>query len=337
MENNKVLSVIIFTYNHEKYIEQTIRSVINQETKYAYDIVVNDDCSTDHTYQIIQSLQSAYPDLIRIIHNEKNLGVNKSFENAIRSVNSEYIALLGGDDYYITTDKIEKQLNILQSDNTVSYVHTSYKMLVGKTGKIINNTNKNWKWPLPKEASKLEKTSVVLTNSWNGYPLGSTACFRRNILLKGLDEFPWILSFPLGGEGTIIHLSMCMFGDQYSFIEEDSIMYRVIEESLSHRSTKNESYTRLEKFALLRYNICEKLSYSEDKQRQIKKMILEDLFISAVINNQQQQYINVLNSLNLPFDKNKLLKKCDFFIWYKFKYYMKKLALIGLKFLMIKK
>ncbi|MDR2408545.1 MAG: glycosyltransferase [Bacteroidales bacterium] len=124
MGNNKILSVVIFTYNHENYIEQTILSVVNQKTKYDYEIVVNDDCSTDNTYHVIQSLQSKYPDLIRIIHNEKNLGLNKSFENAIRTVKSEYVALLGGDDYWITTDKIEKRLNILQSDKlSVMFTH----------------------------------------------------------------------------------------------------------------------------------------------------------------------------------------------------------------------
>jgi glycosyltransferase involved in cell wall biosynthesis len=325
MENNKILSVIIFTYNHEKYIEQTILSVVNQKTKYDYEIVVNDDYSTDRTYQIIQTVQSKYPDLIQIIHNEENLGLNASFENAIRTVNSKYIALLGGDDYWITTDKIEKQLNILQSDDTINYVHTSYKMLIEKSGKIIHNVNKGWKWPLPKDVSKLENVSVVLTNNTWKYPLASTCCFRKDVLIKGLNEFPWILSFPLIGEGTILHLSMCLFGGQYAFMEEDTTIYRVIDGSLSHKTTKSEIYSHYEKFAILRYTICESLSYCEDKQRRIKKTILDNLFISAIINNQKQQYIKTLNSLtSLPFeDKNIFLKKCNLFLLHRLQYYVK--------------
>lgn len=220
------LSVIIFAYNHEAYIEQTVLSVVNQKTKYKYEIVVNDDYSTDGTYSIIRSLQEKYPYLIRIIRNEKNLGLNKSFENAVRNVETEYIAILGGDDYWIILDKIEKQLDILNADSSIALVHTSYKRLIENTGKIIDGGNENWKFP-SNSKEKLDKVAVVVMHSWiGGYPSASTSCFRRKPLLMGLDNYPWILNNPLSesgpnpGEGTLIQFSMCMYGGDYHFIEE---------------------------------------------------------------------------------------------------------------------
>ncbi|MDR2408546.1 MAG: hypothetical protein LBE13_10625 [Bacteroidales bacterium] len=156
-------------------------------------------------------------------------------------------------------------------------------MLIEKTGKIINNCGKGWKWTLPKEASKLEKVGVVLTHSWKGYPLPSTCCLRTEILLKGLDEFLWTLLCPPIGEDMFIHFSLCMFGEQYYFMEEDTVMYRVIEGSLSHRKTKQKDYICNVKFAKSRYDIYEKLPYSEDKQREVKKVIFNYLFNSSAI------------------------------------------------------
>ena len=56
------LSVIFITYNHEKYVEKALRSVCEQETDFAYEIVVGEDCSTDSTREILKKVAAEYPD-----------------------------------------------------------------------------------------------------------------------------------------------------------------------------------------------------------------------------------------------------------------------------------
>ena len=322
--NKKDLSVIVFAYNHENYIEQTILSVVHQKTKYSYEIVINDDCSTDGTYSVIQSLQSKYPELIKVIRNEINFGLNKSFENAVRNVSSIYIALLGGDDYFIVSDKIEKQLDILFADKTISFVHTSYKSLIEKTNKIVDGCNKDWKWPKESE-NPLDKAAVVLTGNWNGYPSASTSCFQRDILIKGLDELHWIIEFTVPGEGTIIHISMCLYGGKYHFITEDTVMYRIRSGSLSHKKTKLEQYRYTEAYALLRLKICDELQYPIAIKNQIIQKIVDALFIKSILFRKNHIFSNMVRGLELPTKyKNRILFKCNVSWWYYMFSYMKR-------------
>ena len=73
--NSKIkLSVIIISYNQEKYISEAIESVINQKTNFKYEILVSDDCSKDKTQEIIEKYEKKYPNLVKNIKHKKNLG-----------------------------------------------------------------------------------------------------------------------------------------------------------------------------------------------------------------------------------------------------------------------
>ena len=72
------VSVCIFVYNLEKYISQAIESVLMQKTNFQYEIIIGEDMSTDHTRDICISYQKSYPDKIRLLLREKNLGMTKN-------------------------------------------------------------------------------------------------------------------------------------------------------------------------------------------------------------------------------------------------------------------
>jgi teichuronic acid biosynthesis glycosyltransferase TuaG len=89
-----IFSIIITTYNYEKYIRESVESALNQDFSGEYEVIVIDDCSTDGTSQILDS----YNSLIRI-HNKKNLSLEVSANKAIRKANGKYIVRLDADDY----------------------------------------------------------------------------------------------------------------------------------------------------------------------------------------------------------------------------------------------
>lgn len=305
-----ILSVVIFAYNHEQYIEQTIMSVVNQETTYGYQIVVSEDCSTDNTLSIITSLQEKYPSLIKIIHNEQNLGLNKSFENSVRQSDTKYIALLGGDDYWISSSKIQKQLDLLCSSDSISFVHTSYKSLTEKTGEIKDGIFKDWKYPKGKRTD-VEKLEMIVCYEWN-CPLASTSCFNRDVLLKGLDTMPWAFSDSLHGEGMMLHLSMNRYGGTYGFINEDTTMYRIRTESVSRTQNEDERYLFTEQFVLLRLRIVAHLSPSEKKTNLIQKKLLNHLFVFALNLNKLERFQQTIISTDISEkQKQQLLRKCN--------------------------
>jgi glycosyltransferase involved in cell wall biosynthesis/predicted O-methyltransferase YrrM len=107
------VSVAIITYNHEKFIAQAIESVLAQEINFDYEIIVGDDCSNDSTPSILLSLQQQHPGQIQLFLNQTNLGMHKNFVQIFTACRGQYIALLEGDDYWVSSQKLQKQINFL--------------------------------------------------------------------------------------------------------------------------------------------------------------------------------------------------------------------------------
>ena len=113
---NKIdLSIIVLSYNQEKYIEKTIKSIVEQKTKYTFEILVGDDCSTDNTRVILKELAAKYS-TIRLLLNETNYGVVKNYCNALHEASGRYIMECGGDDYWMQ-GKIERQLDYMSKND----------------------------------------------------------------------------------------------------------------------------------------------------------------------------------------------------------------------------
>ena len=98
---NRIVTIIVLCYNHEKYIHDTLDSILNQ-TYSDIQILINDDCSTDNSWDIVLSykelLSQKYKD-VSIQRNNQNLGITKSLNNALRKAKGEVIKLIAGDDF----------------------------------------------------------------------------------------------------------------------------------------------------------------------------------------------------------------------------------------------
>lgn len=109
------LSVLMITYDHEKFIVQALDSVLMQEVNFDYEIVIGEDCSTDATRNILVEYQKKYPDIIRLLLPEKNLGMHRNFVETYHTCRGEYVALLEGDDYWTSPRKLQKQVEFLDA------------------------------------------------------------------------------------------------------------------------------------------------------------------------------------------------------------------------------
>jgi len=109
------VSVVMITYNHESYITQAIESILMQETNFDYEIVIGEDCSTDRTRDIVKSFVAKYPDKILGLYPEKNLGMNRNFIQTYQACRGEYFAILEGDDYWLDSKKLQKQVDFLDT------------------------------------------------------------------------------------------------------------------------------------------------------------------------------------------------------------------------------
>ena len=176
MNGQFLVSIIISTYNGEKYIKRAIKSVLNQ-TYQNIEIVVIDDGSIDETYKIISELSSNDSRII-ILKNENNLGFVKSLNKAISVSKGKYIARLDDDDLWIDERKLEKQVEFL--DKHQDYALTGGGVImVDKDGKEIVRY-------LLSENDKEIRKSILVDNAF----AHSSVVFRKNIFeeVGGYDE-----------------------------------------------------------------------------------------------------------------------------------------------------
>ena len=114
-----MLSVVMTTYNHERYIATAIESVLRQQTDFPIEIVIGEDCSTDRTLNIALDYQRQYPEAIHIVRSEHNVGWRENYRRTIAAARGRYIALLDGDDYFTHRKKLQMQVDLLEANPDV--------------------------------------------------------------------------------------------------------------------------------------------------------------------------------------------------------------------------
>jgi glycosyltransferase involved in cell wall biosynthesis len=110
-----MLSVMVITYNHERYIRAALDSIVEQQTTFAMEVVIGEDCSTDGTRAILLEYQARHPSLLRLLLHEHNMGVSHNWETTVQACRGKYIALLEGDDYWTSPHKLQKQVDFLEA------------------------------------------------------------------------------------------------------------------------------------------------------------------------------------------------------------------------------
>lgn len=125
------VSVIFITYNHEKYVEKALRSVLTQETDFPFEVVVGEDCSTDGTREILKTVAKEYPDQVRLYLRDTNTGGRPTvnvYETTMRC-HGKYLAYLEGDDWWTDPKKLQKQVDFLESHPEYMAVTHSMQMV----------------------------------------------------------------------------------------------------------------------------------------------------------------------------------------------------------------
>ncbi|NUM41853.1 MAG: glycosyltransferase, partial [Leptospiraceae bacterium] len=125
MTNSKcpLLSVCFITYNHEKFIRQSLDSVLNQQTNFQFEVVIGEDCSTDKTKEIALEYKEKFPDIIRVLTSDTNIGPQRNVARTLKACLGKYVAGLEGDDYWTDPLKLQKQIDFLEQnpDHVLSF------------------------------------------------------------------------------------------------------------------------------------------------------------------------------------------------------------------------
>lgn len=126
-----LISVVMPTYNSEKFVRESINSVVQQSYQ-NWELIIVDDCSTDTTVEIIKKFED---NRISLFSNISNSGAAISRNRAIQEAKGKYIAFLDSDDLW-TKDKLNSQVNFMQ-ENNYAFTYTNYEV-IDENSKLLN-------------------------------------------------------------------------------------------------------------------------------------------------------------------------------------------------------
>lgn len=187
------VSVCMITYNHEPFIAQAIESVMMQQADFACELVIGEDCSTDRTRDLVVEYAERYPDRIRPLLRERNLGMHPNFVQTLQHCRGEYVALLEGDDYWTDPLKLQKQADYLDSHPASALCFHPVR-LTHLSGSEKGKTN----WPPGRKPFYVLSDILAAKYLW----IHTSSILVRN---HQIDGFPtWFYSMPMGDLPFII-------------------------------------------------------------------------------------------------------------------------------------
>lgn len=124
-----LVSVLCTAYNHEKYLRDAIEGVVRQRTSFAFELLINDDASTDGTAEIIREYEARYPEIVRPFYQKENMysrDIDIYQVVFYPNARGKYVAFCEGDDYWTDDSKLQRQVDFLES-------HPEYSACVHNT------------------------------------------------------------------------------------------------------------------------------------------------------------------------------------------------------------
>lgn len=117
--NQPMVSICCATFNQKDWISQALSGFLAQRTIFPFEIIVRDDASTDGTSEVVKNYAQRYPRLIKHVREVENTFSKGIFPRLAwpNLASGNYIALCEGDDFWLTEDKLQKQIDLLESNN----------------------------------------------------------------------------------------------------------------------------------------------------------------------------------------------------------------------------
>lgn len=260
------VAICVTSYNQKEYIEDALKGLLQQKTTFSYIIVVGDDCSTDGSQDILMKYRNEYPDKIKLLLHQKNMGLYKNRKQIFLNCDAPYIAFCDGDDYWITEDCLQKKVDFLEEN--ISYIGYQTACYRRKDDNISADTDleeKNCFFDFQIENAKK-----------NEYPGQVGGFFFRNIY-RYMDEkdFQIYTDTSIDDSGKL-PIVAGIIAPIYRQDRKPTFIYRFHEESMERQKEKT--------------NMCKKLFLSH---LQYEKMV-KTLFNNEVTMNIQEQLMKLI-------------------------------------------
>ena len=258
-----LVSIVCATYNHEKYIRTALDSFLSQNTDFCYEVLVHDDASTDNTADILREYEKKYPEIIKPIYqteNQYSKGVRISLDILVPKARGKYIAFCEGDDFWVSTEKLQKQADYMES-------HPNCSLCICNAH-ICDINGRFYDSITPVKESAIIPPETVITGG--GGFCATSSIFTRTELLRHLPPYFSILSIDL-----VLQMYLASCGETYCFSEKMTAYRCGVSNSWSDRMAESpEKYlVHLQKAIDVRVAFNEYSNHKYDKAVQL--MILQ--------------------------------------------------------------
>ena len=217
-KNDCLVSILCTAYNHEQYIRSALESFVSQKTNFAFEVLVNDDASSDGTAAIIREFAEKYPEIIRPfyqVENQFSKGIGYIYENIFYpKARGKYFAFCEGDDYWTDESKLQRQADFLES-------HPDYSACVHNTTLHYCNGSRPDELLIPSRGDHEVLYENVIRGPIDAYHTSSlmarrevivqTPDFYRAATAHGFADYAWALLLRLNGGIWFIDRSMSVY------------------------------------------------------------------------------------------------------------------------------
>lgn len=205
-----IASIILLAYNAADTIDKALQSLLAQQTDYKYEIIIADDASTDTTRSICQQYADRHPEIIRMMPPAPNKGIVANYFDALQACRGKYISDCAGDDFWLDTTRLQKQIEALQSDDTLSVVFSD----VAVNGTQLHSADpRHARWMQPRISGAEMLRGIISNSDMLPYQL-SAALYRKDSLLRVMSQRQDIVRSPLAAvEDLPIMLALASQGD----------------------------------------------------------------------------------------------------------------------------
>jgi glycosyltransferase involved in cell wall biosynthesis len=224
-----LIDIVMVTYNQAEYVEDAIQSVLHQQCSFPFRILISDDCSTDATYQVCQKFLLLYPDKITLSRNSANLGVGRNYVQALMQSSAKYIAILEGDDFFLDPLKLQKQVDLLESQAEIGLVHANYQVLFSDGSKKLGHS-----FSKPNQLSGKLFDSVLSENTI----CPATVCLRSGLLKEFVD-----LKFVADNDLKTVDLFLWLefsYRSEIAYLKDVMSVYRLSPGSVSNNNSSEK-------------------------------------------------------------------------------------------------
>ncbi|MBR8734935.1 putative teichuronic acid biosynthesis glycosyltransferase TuaG [Fusobacterium necrophorum] len=229
MFKENLVSIIMPSYNSEKYIEDSIKSVLGQTYK-EWELIIIDDCSSDNTIDTIKKYSEKYSN-IYLIELEENSGAAVARNQGIEIAQGEFIAFLDSDDLW-KKEKLEIQINFMK-ENDCAFSFTEYKE-IDDAGNNLNILIKVPENPITYRRYLLSNPIGCLTAVYSIKKLGK---LYMPLIRKRQDAALWLKILKTGEKAYPIKQSLAKYrvressisANKANLIKYQWALYREIE------------------------------------------------------------------------------------------------------------